>query len=491
MLLKVDSIEFIVNDATSYKINKNQIETFPLIGGTRANVITSQVFNQHGNTFIESYMEAQDEELTFIIFKREKTIYDIEAERKKLASICNPLNGNIQMKVTLNTGSVYNRMVTFAAAPTFAVGLENRNQNFQKVLLQYTANNPFWYSEEEIIESFQAVTPLFIFPFTTTGEELFRTDFTDKVYGSQLENPNLFQYKQTATLGTPADFTVNSTQTHIDAVKTLGGTISTYSTATAGNIPAMLFSFDLISLLERRYGTEVWGTATTLAEKVAIAESRISKMTLTHYGYGTNPTGNKIYLSIWNSISSTWYTPKTHTAAIVTPLVQQISSIASFVNDSGFVQCVIYNDAATATAASTINNDYINLAITFKNISDPVLFGDIQPNNIAVNEGHVPAPVLITINGACTNPRIDNISTGEYIQFNGLTMGADDRLEINTAFGEKSVHLNGTINVFNKLDWNSTFFSLQVGENEIKFWDDTGNPTAAIHFSYKNLFLTI
>ena len=84
-MLKVDSIEFILNDATSYKINGYQIESFPLIGGTKANLITTQVFNQHGNTFMDAYMEAQDEELVFVIPTFNKTRYEVEDAKKKVS----------------------------------------------------------------------------------------------------------------------------------------------------------------------------------------------------------------------------------------------------------------------------------------------------------------------------------------------------------------------------------------------------------------------
>ena len=38
--------------------------------------------------------------------------------------------------------------------------------------LQYEANNPFWDPDkEEIVESFQSVTPEFIFPFTMAAAD--------------------------------------------------------------------------------------------------------------------------------------------------------------------------------------------------------------------------------------------------------------------------------------------------------------------------------
>jgi Phage tail protein len=289
-MLKVDKVEF-WHGADIYTINSNQIQDFPLIGGTKANIITTQIWNQHGDTFIDSFMDADDGTFTFILPLIGKNRYDTVAMRKSLTDICNPLNGTITMKVYLNTGDVFNRDIVFSTAPAFPIGSANRNPFWQLVQLNFTAHNPFWYADEEIVETFQSVEPEFIFPFTMST-------------------------------------------------------------------------------------------------------------------------------------------------------------------------------------------------------SAPEYFGNILPNNIATNEGQVPAPVAITIVGACVNPRIDNITTGEYIKFNNLTMGASDELEINTAFGEKKVTLNGT-NIFNKLDFSSSFFQLVKGDNEIKFSDDTGNNTAAIHFVYQNLFITI
>lgn len=289
-MLKVDKVEF-WHEKDKYTVNSNQIQYFPLIGGTKANIITTKIWNQHGDSFIDAYMDSEDLTFTFILSLLNKNRYDTMNMRKNISDICNPLNGIITMKIYLNTGEVYNRDIVFSTAPSFPIGTANRNKDWQIVQLNFTAHNPFWYADEEIVETFQSVEPEFQFPFTMAA-------------------------------------------------------------------------------------------------------------------------------------------------------------------------------------------------------SAPVFYGTILPNNIAKNEGQVPAPVAITIVGACTNPRIDNITTGEYIAFNNLTMTATDELEINTAFGEKKVSLNGT-NIFNKLDFSSTFFQLVKGDNEIKFSDDTGNNSAAIHFVYQNLFITI
>jgi hypothetical protein len=290
-LLKIKSIQFTDAKERTYLIKNNQIEFFPLQGGEEANMISTQVWNQHGNTHINALMDSFEGELIFIINTNDLRPDEIINERRMITNVCNPLNETIRMTVTLNNDSVYHRDITFLSAPHFPIGRDNRNNHWQKVQLFYEANNPFWYDETEIIETFQGVDPLFNFPFT-------------------------------------------------------------------------------MSTLE------------------------------------------------------------------------------------------------------------------------PVIFGSIIPNNIAINEGQVEAPVVIEIKGACVNPRIDNETTGEFIAFKNLTMVENQTLIIDTTFGRKKVELDG-VNVFNKLDFSSTFFNLAIGENSIDFTDETASVEATIHFIYRNLYITI
>ena len=290
-MLKIRSIKMTDSKENTYTMHSNQVETFPLIGGESANMVTTQSWNQHGDTPINAMMEPFEGELIFVIRTTNMIPEQIAQERRKITNICNPLNGTVKMTVELNDGSIFHRDITFTSAPVFPVGLDNRNKNWQKVQLLYSANNPFWYAETEILETFQGVEPLFELPFTMS------------------------------------------------------------------------------------------------------------------------PT-------------------------------------------------------------------------------TPIIFGNVIPSNTATNEGQVDAPVVIEIKGACINPRIDNETTGEFIAFKDLSMNTGDILVIDTTFGKKKVELNGQ-NVFNKLDFASTFFNLQIGDNSIDFTDETGSTETTIHFLYKNLYITI
>jgi len=77
-MLKVDSIKFTDSKERVYTIQKQQIETFPLQGGEEGNLISTQVWNQHGNTPINALMDAYEGELVFIIYTRNMRPDEIE-----------------------------------------------------------------------------------------------------------------------------------------------------------------------------------------------------------------------------------------------------------------------------------------------------------------------------------------------------------------------------------------------------------------------------
>jgi hypothetical protein len=290
-MLKIKQLQILDKNNQLLCIDGYRIESFPLQGGEEANMISIKSWNQHGNTFVNAFMEPFQGEIDFIIPTFNRTEDEILCRRKAITSVCNPLNGTVTLKIILNTGDIFLRDITFISAPLFPIGFENRNDGWQKVRLIYEANNPFWYSEASIYESFQGVTPSFNLPFNMS-------------------------------------------------------------------------------------------------------------------------------------------------------------------------------------------------------IETPVILGEIIPANVAINRGQVEAPVIIHIKGACVNPLIQNLTTGEFIGFKDLTMVTNDELIIDTTFGQKKVELNGQ-NVFNKLDFASTFFNLIKGANQIEFTDDSASEVASIQFIYRNLYVTL
>lgn len=106
-----------------------------------------------------------------------------------------------------------------------------------------------------------------------------------------------------------------------------------------------------------------------------------------------------------------------------------------------------------------------------------------------INNGDVETPVTLEISGKATNPKITNTLTGEYIKVIS-TLQAEDKMIITTGFGNKRVYQNN-LNVSNKIDINSTFFSLNVGDNVMQFTTDDINDNANIKLSYSNRYVGV
>lgn len=116
--------------------------------------------------------------------------------------------------------------------------------------------------------------------------------------------------------------------------------------------------------------------------------------------------------------------------------------------------------------------------------------GEVKKN--IFNDGNVETPIEVIFKGPAVNPSIINHTTGEFIKVN-RTLTSDDTLIITTVFGNKKVEIerNGTrINAFNYIDLDSTFFSLQVGDNLMEYTTENLEPQS-VEIRYRNRYLGV
>lgn len=106
-----------------------------------------------------------------------------------------------------------------------------------------------------------------------------------------------------------------------------------------------------------------------------------------------------------------------------------------------------------------------------------------------VNNGDGAVPIKIRIKGPTLNPTLTNLTTDELIKIN-RELSADDVLEISTEDGDKYILLNGE-NVFNWIDLSSTFWKLEVGENEIQYTADAGLESATLEITWQEQFVGV
>ncbi len=115
----------------------------------------------------------------------------------------------------------------------------------------------------------------------------------------------------------------------------------------------------------------------------------------------------------------------------------------------------------------------------------PVRFASRGDSRVVVNDGDVPVPIKVTFRGEAVNPKITNLTTGEFIKVN-RSIPSGYSLVINTEFGRKEVKIiapDGVEeNAFHYIDLESTFFLLQVGENKLSFITDGGRPEVYVEY---------
>lgn len=124
--------------------------------------------------------------------------------------------------------------------------------------------------------------------------------------------------------------------------------------------------------------------------------------------------------------------------------------------------------------------------------SFPVSFSIRGDSKVLTNAGDVPTPVKVTFRGEAINPKVTKNSTGEFIRIN-RPIPQDHSLVITTGFNEKAVRIVDSYgvetNAMGYIDLNSTFFSLDVGDNQLSFITEGGQPEVFIE--YKNLYLSV
>lgn len=120
----------------------------------------------------------------------------------------------------------------------------------------------------------------------------------------------------------------------------------------------------------------------------------------------------------------------------------------------------------------------------------PISFAQAGAKKInVINGGDVETPVRVEITGPATNPRITNVTTGEFIQVDH-NLGAGEVLTVTTDFGNKRVEIEGE-NKFHYINQETTFFSLRAGDNIIEYTSEDVSDTAKVKISYCTRYLGV
>jgi hypothetical protein len=127
----------------------------------------------------------------------------------------------------------------------------------------------------------------------------------------------------------------------------------------------------------------------------------------------------------------------------------------------------------------------------------PMMFAgrSTRVNTVLHNAGDVETPLTFEFIGPCTNPKVINADTGEFIKIN-KELAEYEKLIITTDFGRKRVRLLNIYtgeesNAFNYIDLDSIFFQLQPGDNQLSYDADLGKESAKVWIRWRNRYLGV
>lgn len=198
-------------------------------------------------------------------------------------------------------------------------------------------------------------------------------DFAGKISGSVTENPNTMitdagssnTIYNTLLSHSVAKANMAEFQGLYDNIKMLDGSVATSSCSANTIISQQLYSFNLIRIIEDKFGTIPATTDT--ASKVAWLKTNITNIICNWCGYGTCPPGNKAYLKVYGL--GTWDSNKTNSSNVPTGLSLTINTDVPYYigsTNDGFIHFLAYTDASDGVTPSTIYTDYINIELTLK-----------------------------------------------------------------------------------------------------------------------------
>lgn len=213
------------------------------------------------------------------------------------------------------------------------------------------------------IREIQSRVTLTMDVFKTLPPQVFdlgRMTFEGKTKENTIVNPHICKYAQYATLQPPNGVWAEAVS--YPKMSTLDGVCVTTSNTTAGTICQFMYSFNVLEVLERRFGRNIWQGKTTTADKIVIAKSIVNTLACYVYAYGTSPKGNNISLAEWSNGS--WVTTNNHKKG--TPSLLTVGARADWgvripdaIDANGMYNILLYTDASDGTTASAVFIDYI------------------------------------------------------------------------------------------------------------------------------------
>lgn len=169
-----------------------------------------------GSNYQNTVLNNKDFEVPFLIYKTISDSWWAEERRNEAYKVFNPKANPFRLDIETKGGEEYYLQANLEGAPSFPSGLENSNTSWQKGLLQFSANDPFFYSKNEEKVDIALWVGAFEFPLeipADTGIEMgYRSPslIVNVLNEGQESTGMMIRFKALGTLRNPSLVNVNT-----------------------------------------------------------------------------------------------------------------------------------------------------------------------------------------------------------------------------------------------------------------------------------------
>ena len=102
-----------------------------------------------GSNYQNTRLDNRDFDIPFFIHRTITENWWIEDRRNEAYRVFNPKKNPFRIDITTKSDEKYYLNANLEAAPSFPIGFENKNNEWQKGILQFSSNDPFFYRNTE------------------------------------------------------------------------------------------------------------------------------------------------------------------------------------------------------------------------------------------------------------------------------------------------------------------------------------------------------
>lgn len=101
-----------------------------------------------GSNYQNTRLENRDFDIPFFIYRTITESWWIEDKRNEAYKVFNPKANPFRIDIITKNGEEYYLNANLEGSPSFPLGFENNNNEWQKGLLQFSCNDPYFYSKD-------------------------------------------------------------------------------------------------------------------------------------------------------------------------------------------------------------------------------------------------------------------------------------------------------------------------------------------------------